>query len=152
MRTRAAIAKHPIHPMLVAIPIGLWIFSFVCDLVFRFGGGALSWEIVATYTMIAGVVGALIAAVPGFIDMLSLPWSVKRIALVHMSINLTVVALYIANAWLRRNGVSDGAIWLSAVSIALLGISGWLGGKLVYVHGVAVDPAPEPPGTRKASF
>lgn len=147
MRTPARIAKHPIHPMLVAVPIGLWIFSLVCDLIFRFGGTNPSWPIVAKYTLIAGIIGALIAAVPGFIDMLSLPWSVKRTALVHMTINLVVVALYVMNAWMRRRGVSDAAIWLSVLSVILLAISGWLGGKMVYVLGIAVDPAPEPPAT-----
>lgn len=33
MRTPANVARHPIHPMLVPIPIGLWIFSLVCDLI-----------------------------------------------------------------------------------------------------------------------
>ena len=144
MRTPANIAKHPLHPMLVAVPIGLWLFSLVCDLVHRFGGTSPNWEIVAWYTLIGGIIGALVAAVPGFIDMLSLPWAVKRIALVHMSINLTVVALYVVNAWLRRRGVSDPAIWLSVIAIALLLVSGWLGGKTVYVHGVAVEEPPQP--------
>jgi uncharacterized membrane protein len=144
MRTPANIAKHPIHPMLVAFPIGLWIFSLICDLVHRFGGSSPNWEVVAKYTMIAGIIGALIAAVPGFIDLLSLPWSVKRTALVHMTINLVVVVLYIVNAWMRSGGVSDGAIWLSVLSVILLAISGWLGGKMVYVLGIAVEPAPEP--------
>ena len=144
MRTPARIAKHPIHPMLVAIPIGLWLFSLVCDLVFRFGSTNPNWEIVAKYTLVAGIVGALIAALPGFIDMLSLPWPLKRVALLHMAINLTVVALYIVNAWLRRRGVSDAAIWLSVISVAMLAVSGWLGGKLVYVHGVAVEPEAAP--------
>ena len=149
MRTPANIAKHPIHPMLVAIPIGLWVFSLVCDLVYRFGSLNPNWELVGRYTMVAGIVGALIAAVPGFIDMLSLPWGHKRIALMHMTINLTVVALYVVNAWIRRNGVSDAVIWLSVISIALLVVSGWLGGKMVYVHGVAVEEPPQPaPHTR----
>lgn len=147
MHTPANIAKHPIHPMLVPIPIGLWVFSLVCDLVSRFGSANPNWDVVAKYTLIAGIVGALIAAVPGFVDMLSLPWSVKRTALVHMTINLVVVALYIINAWMRRGGVSDAAIWLSAISIGLLVISGWLGGKMVYVLGIAVEPAPEPAQT-----
>jgi len=86
--------------------------------------------------------------VPGFIDMLSLPWTTKRIALMHMSINLTVVALYVVNAYLRRNGVSDATIWLSVIAVAMLVVSGWLGGKLVYEHGVAVDPAPSEPSRR----
>src|SRR5438552_18682139 len=144
MRTPANIARHPIHPMLVAIPIGLWIFSLICDLVYRFGSTNPNWQVVAWYTLVGGILGALVAAVPGFIDMLSLPWATKRIALIHMSINLTVVALYVVNAWLRRRGVSDAAIWLSVIAIALLLVSGWLGGKMVYVHGVAVEEPPQP--------
>jgi uncharacterized membrane protein len=145
MRTPANIAKHPIHPMLVAIPIGLWLFSLICDLVFVFGG-AQEWRVVAFYTMVGGIVGALCAAVPGFIDMLSLPAGIKRIALVHMSINLAVVALYAINVWLRVS--SDAAttlpVWLSVIAVAMLAVSGWLGGKMVYVHGVAVETPPEP--------
>jgi uncharacterized membrane protein len=43
MRTPASIAKHPLHPMLVAIPIGVWIFSLVCDLALVFGATSESW-------------------------------------------------------------------------------------------------------------
>jgi uncharacterized membrane protein len=141
MHTPASIAKHPLHPMLVAIPIGLWVFSLVCDLVWVFSSAASdAWMVVAYYTLIGGIVGALVAAVPGFIDMLSLPWPTKRIALMHMSINLTVVALYVVNAWLRTRGTESMApLWLSVIAVAMLSVSGWLGGKMVYVHGVAVD-------------
>ena len=146
MRTAANIAKHPIHPMLVAIPIGLWVFSLVCDLVLLFGGTSENWAIVARYTMVGGIIGALIAAVPGFIDMLSLPAAVKRIAIMHMSINLTVVALYVVNVYLRVRGVeSNTPVWLSVIAVAMLVVSGWLGGKMVYVLGVAVSGAGEAP-------
>ena len=140
MRTPARIAKHPIHPMLVPIPIGLWLFSLACDLIHRFGATSPNWEVVAFYTMVGGIFGALLAAVPGFIDVLSLPRSVKRIGFTHMGINLTVVVLYAINAWLRRDGVTDGLIWLSVASVVLLGVSGWLGGEMVYARGVAVEP------------
>jgi len=150
MRTPANIAKHPIHPMLVAIPIGLWIFSLICDLVVVFGATSENWAIVARYTMVGGIVGALVAAVPGFIDMLALPWPVKRIALMHMSINLTVVALYVVNVYLRARGVESNApVWLSLIGVAMLAVSGWLGGKMVYVHGVAVETPPEPATTSR---
>ena len=142
MRTPASIAGHPIHPMLVAIPIGLWVFSFVCDL-FVLSGRTGAWPTVALYTMVGGVVGALLAAVPGFIDLLSLPDGPKKTAIIHMSINLTVVALFAINAWLRINGAppTGTPFLLSVVAIGLLLVSGWLGGKMVYVHGVAVDTA-----------
>jgi uncharacterized membrane protein len=147
MHTPAQIAKHPIHPMLVAMPIGLWVFSLVCDIVAATGSTNESWPIVALYTMVGGIVGALIAAVPGFIDMLSLKGGLKRIALVHMAINLAVVALYVVNAWLRMQGEAGGLpLALSVIAIAALGVSGWLGGKMVYLHGVAVEEPPEPVG------
>ena len=80
MRTKANIAKHPIHPMLVAIPIGLWIFSLACDVIRVMGATSPNWQIAAYYTLVGGILGALIAAVPGFIDMLFLPPGPKRIA------------------------------------------------------------------------
>jgi uncharacterized membrane protein len=136
--------------MLVAIPIGLWIFSLACDVIRVMGASSPNWQVAAYYTMVGGILGALLAAVPGFIDMLSLPRGLKRIALIHMAINLTVLALYVWNAYLRKHGGLDVAVWLSVVAVGLLAVSGWLGGKMVYVHGVAVDIPPEPaPGARR---
>ena len=143
MRTPANIARHPLHPMLVPIPIGLWVFSLICDLVYVFGGHGENWAIVAYYTMVGGVIGALVAAVPGFIDMLSLPKGPRGTALLHMTINLTVVALYVYNIWLRFDESRDMTlpVSLSAIAVALLVVSGWLGGKMVFVHGIAVTAA-----------
>lgn len=141
MRTPASIARHPIHPMLVPLPIGLWLFSFVCDLLFVFGQGVSLWFTLAFYTMIGGLVGAALAAIPGFIDMLSLTGSRKRIALAHMTINLVVVALYAFNIGLRidGSGASTLPVIMSGAAVALLAVSGWLGGHMVYVYRVAVD-------------
>ena len=97
MKSAAHVGDHPIHPMLVPIPIGLWIFSFVADL-FHVGGSAnAAWPTVAFYCMGAGIVGALAAALPGLIDLLSLPAGPRSTAIKHMSINLTVVVLYVIN-------------------------------------------------------
>ncbi len=148
MRTPASIAGHPIHPMLIPIPIGLWIFSLVCDLVHAGGSNNPAWTTVALYTMGGGIVGALLAAVPGLIDLLSLQPGPRRTALAHMAINLTVVALYVVNLWLRLQAPESpgGLIWLSVFAIGLLVVSGWLGGKMVYELGVAVDTPPAPRG------
>jgi len=101
MRTPANIAGHPIHPMLVTLPIGLFVFSFVCDLIYVFGSGNPTFAIVALYTMCGGIVGALAAAIFGFIDLLSLPSEPRKTGIVHMSINLVVVVLYVINFWMR---------------------------------------------------
>ena len=70
MRAPASIFKHPIHPMLIVFPIGLWIFSLVCDFVRLAGASSETWSTVAFFSMIGGLIGALCAAVPGFIDLL----------------------------------------------------------------------------------
>jgi len=145
MASPASIAKHPIHPMLVALPIGLWIFSLLSDVIYLMKWGGPVWSEVALYTMAGGLVGALLAAVPGFVDLLSMSKGpVKRIGIWHMSINLLIVALYALNLWLRTSSAPPAIqpVWLSVVGILLLGVSGWLGGEMVYVHGVAVEPQP----------
>lgn len=141
MRTPARIAKHPIHPMLVPLPIGLWIFSFVCDLTFVLGSGASLWFTLGYWTMIGGLVGALIAAIPGIIDMLSLNGKPKKIALTHMALNSIVVVLFAVNIGMRITGAAIAGLplALSAIAITLLAISGWLGGHMVFVHRVGVD-------------
>jgi uncharacterized membrane protein len=101
--------------------------------------------LLAYYTMIGGILGALAAAVPGLVDLLSLPAGpVKKTALTHMGINLTVVALYVCNAWLRHGNPQDLKVpfILSIVGVGLLLVSGWLGGKMVFEAGVGVTPAP----------
>ncbi len=141
MRTPASIAGHPIHPMLVPIAIGCFIFSFASDLICLATGAADPWNLLAYYTMIGGVLGALAAAVPGLVDLLSLPASIKGTAIKHMSINLVVVALYVCNAWWRHNDPHNLTVpmILSLVAILMLLVSGWLGGKMVYEAGVGVD-------------
>lgn len=141
MRTPASIAGHPLHPMLIPLPIGLWIFSFICDLAFVLGAGASHWATLSYYTMIGGVLGAILAAVPGVIDMLSLKGAPKKIALTHMALNLSVVILYAVNIGARIGGAPTAGmpVILSGVAIALLAASGWLGGHMVYVHGVGVE-------------
>ncbi len=146
MRTPASIAGHPIHPMLVPIAIGCFVFSFAADLICLVTGNGNPWNILAYYTMIGGILGALAAAVPGFIDFLSLPAGpIKSTGLAHMGINLTVVAIYIVNAFLRHNDPQNLKLpmILSLVTVLMLLASGWLGGKLVFEHGVAVDTTGE---------
>ena len=142
MRTPASIAGHPIHPMLVPIAIGGLILSFVFDIVCIASGKIDPWSAVAYYTMIGGIVGALAAAVFGFVDLVSLPAGhTKRIGLTHMAINLAVVVLFICNAWMRSPDASPSGIpfVLSLVGVGLLAISGWLGGKMVFEAGVGVS-------------
>ena len=148
MRTPASIFKHPIHPMLIVFPIGLWIFSLVCDFVRLAGAPSETWSTVAFFSMVGGLIGALCAAVPGLIDLLFYKGGVppvKKIALTHMTINLTAVVLYAINIWLRASNpaLADTSlslpVVLSVIGVALIFVSGWLGGQMVHVYGVGVE-------------
>ena len=147
MRTPASIARHPVHSMLVTLPVGLWVFSFACDLVFAFGTPDPVWKTVALYTMGGGLIGALAAAIPGLVDLVSLPHRSRGVGVAHLSVNVAVVTLFGVNFWLRAASGDAGAgssatVWLSLLAIALLAVSGWLGGKLVYERGVGVHIEP----------
>lgn len=144
MRTPASVLTHPIHPMLIVFPIGLWLFSLACDLIHLAGGSSDAWTTVAFYSMVGGLIGALCAAVPGFIDLLYYKGGappVKKIALTHMAINLTAVVLYAINIALRAKGTFGMGIpvLLSIIGVALIFVSGWLGGQMVHVYGVGVE-------------
>lgn len=141
MHTPASIAGHPIHPMLVPIAIGCFVFSFAADLICLVTGATEPWNLLAYYTMLGGIIGALAAAAPGLVDLVSLPAGpIKKTALTHMSINLVVVVIYIVNAWIRAGKPADLQVpmILSAVTIVMLLVSGWLGGKMVFEAGVGV--------------
>jgi uncharacterized membrane protein len=146
MASPASIAKHPLHPMLVPLPLGLWIFSLVCDFIYVLGWGG--WDEIAFYTMAGGIIGALLAAMPGMLDYRSLTTPrVKNVAMAHMLINLVVIGLFAVNLGLRTQYPPGTGvlILLSAIGVLLLGISGWLGGELVYIYGVAVEPHSDAP-------
>ena len=159
MASPASIKKHPMHPILIALPIGLWIFALVCDLV-RAAGGAANWGTVATYCVAAGIVGALIAAVPGLIDYFSIDEAeMKRIGTLHLAVNLGAVVLFVINLWLRfrQPAESNVPLALSIIGVLAIGIGGWLGGEMVYVKGMAVEAVEklakkvgEPPRRRAA--
>jgi uncharacterized membrane protein len=141
MASPASIKKHPIHPMVVALPIGLWVFALVCDVV-RAAGGALTWESVATYCVAAGIVGALLAALPGLIDYFSIDEpEMKRIANLHLVVNLAAVVIFAINLWLRflLPAESKVPLALSIIGVLAIGLGGWLGGEMVYVKGMAVE-------------
>jgi uncharacterized membrane protein len=141
MASPLRVAGHPLHPIIVMFPIALWVFSLVADLVHAFGGRAV-WNDLAFYTMAGGLVGALLAALPGFLDYRTLrARDTRRLGTAHMTINLVVVALYALNLWLRT-WLPPGAVLpvgLSVLSVALLLVSGWLGGEMVYGHGVGFE-------------
>src|ERR1043166_1201373 len=137
--------RHPLHPMLVHFPIGFFILSLLLDLATLLFPDAPNFLRASFYAMLFGVMTALLAAAPGFVDYSDIrnDHPAKRAATAHMTLNLLVVAVYGINLGLRSTLMADPKISaapliLSLVGIGLLSASGYLGGKLVYDQGIAV--------------
>ena len=145
MKTPARVLRHPVHPMLIVFPMGLWVFSFVCDIASD-AGRAESWRLAALYSMGGGIIGALLAAFPGLADLFSLPESRARtIGFWHLTLNLLVTLAFVVDFFMRTadRQLFWGPFFVSLGAIAVLGLSAWLDGSMVYVHGVGVSASPE---------
>jgi uncharacterized membrane protein len=148
MASPASIGGHPIHPMLIPFPIALWVFSLVADVIYLWRGNPVWRDWIAFYALLGGIVGGALAAVPGFIDWLSLKDNaVVKVANWHARLNVVALLIFVASFYLRTAGgagLVGGSytvpLLLSVVGVILITISGWLGGELVFRHGVAVEP------------
>jgi uncharacterized membrane protein len=149
---------HPFHPILVTVPIGSWVAALVFDIASRFVTGPGFLAEGSLWLIAIGVVGALAAAMIGFLDLFAIPTGTPafRTGLWHMGLNLTITVAYVLNFLWRRAGdvqagpVALGPLVLSTVSLALLAVSGFLGGKLAYHYGVRVaDEATQAAGFRR---
>jgi uncharacterized membrane protein len=151
MLTKARILGHPIHPMLVAFPVTMYVATLVALIV----SGAthdMFWYRAAFWTNLAGVVTAAIAAVPGFIDFLGLPKKSRARAtgLRHAGSNVLALVLFVISvALIGRSllGRAPGAridvaapLVLSIIGCAFTVLAGWLGWKLVQTHHVGIKP------------
>jgi uncharacterized membrane protein len=146
MKSNVSIGNHPLHPILVLIPAGLWIGSLIFDIVFRVTGNPF-WFQAASWNILFGLFGAFVAALAGLVDLITLPMSdaARRTGITHMSLNLGIVFLYAINLLIRGFGPPMGATTapfvLNIISVTLLLVSGWLGGELIYRHGIAIPEA-----------
>ncbi|HKZ04727.1 MAG TPA: DUF2231 domain-containing protein [Methylomirabilota bacterium] len=136
----ARVGARPIHPLLVVVPLGLCIVSVIADLFRLTGLGGPAWFDVASYGIAGGVLGALIAALRGFIDYVSIRDArIRDIAFAHFVTALFVVAIYGLSLWMRWSG-DQGLlpVAVSGVGLVLLCLVGWLGGEMVHVDGVGL--------------
>jgi uncharacterized membrane protein len=136
---------HPIHPLLVTVPIGSWVAALIFDIASKVSNDGAAFAEGAYWLIGLGVVAALVAALFGLMDLLSIPRGTKvfRIALTHMTLNVTTVVLFAISFLVRASGdyetpVSAGLLVLSIVALGILAVSGWLGGMMAYRYGVRV--------------
>jgi len=149
MRSRARALGHPIHPMLVVFPLGLFVTATVFDLVELLSGDQTFGQ-VGYWNIAAGIIGAVLAAVTGLIDWTAVPAGTraKRLGLLHAAAN-TVVLLLFLTSWLARMDNTEhvaGGGWFAVevVAVAIGGVAAWMGGELVDRLGIGVDENAHP--------
>lgn len=145
MEAKAKLLGHPIHQMVIVLPLGLLIAAWIADLAFYLTRLGVLAE-VAFWNTIGGIATGLFAAIFGLIDWLGIPPNTraKRVGAWHARFNVVVLILFAVSAWLRYSlpGHTPTTLSFSCATggLVLGGISGWLGGELVNRLGIGVSP------------
>ena len=144
MESRVKILGHPIHPLLIVLPLGLLSMAVIFDILHLFTGNN-AFSIVAYWNIVAGLITKLLTAIFGLLDWLAIPAGTraKAVGAMHGGGNVVVVLLFAVSWWLRRDNVDyvpdTLAFVLGLAAFALAGLTGWLGGELVYRLRMGVD-------------
>jgi uncharacterized membrane protein len=144
MRSRARVAGHAIHPMLITFPLGLLSTAVIFDVLYLVTDRP-NFTITAGHMIAAGIIGGALAALFGWIDWSKIPAGTraKRIGLMHAASNAVVLLLF-AISWLLRvnaeNWAPNGlALTLGFLGLIISGAGAWMGGELVERLGVSID-------------
>jgi uncharacterized membrane protein len=140
--------NHPLHPIFVHLPVGLWVTSLILDIVYMANHQSIFAQ-TSFYCILIGLIGASLAIPTGFADYLSIRSKTvaKRLATAHMLLNIAVFGLFFYNI-ISRYALSDQVpmqvtgmqLGLSILCVLLLGVSGYLGGLLVFEYAIGYRP------------
>lgn len=142
-------AGDPTHPATVHFPLALYpavILFDILALTNAGGAGAGTYTRAAFILIVAATIMALVAMVTGFVQLLDVPAASPawRLAIIHMSVQLTAACVLVGSLLTRLGHIDDPHPPLVAVILAIVGtlilfVGGWMGGHLVFTHGVSVE-------------
>jgi len=149
---------HPIHPPLTDFTIGAYAFATVAAILSKVGVAEHSFAQAWWLALIVALVSTVLTALAGFADWLAIEWGSElwKTATWHALANLTAGALFLVAALVGHGGYVDHRVTTGAFILTLLGFvaltaGGWLGGAVVYVHGMRVLSLPEEPAAKAAA-
>lgn len=152
VESTAAVFHHPIHPMLIAFPTATLMSAPLADAA-AMATGDRFWRRAARWLLLGGIVSGAAASAVGLVDYVAVP-EVRRHAGAHVHAGGNVLALMLAGLNLARRPADDEDgpepvdLGLSLATVALLGVTAWLGGELSYRHGVGVIADDSPTATQ----
>jgi uncharacterized membrane protein len=136
---------HPLHPPFTDATIGMFTLAAGLGIIGSAGviqepAGRGMW-----LALIGGLIAALPTAATGFADWVTIPWGTPRwrAATLHLGAMLLAVTVFALAAWQQYAGYLRGhvvgtGLWLTLAGFAILMVGGWLGGSIVFVHGMRV--------------
>ena len=136
---------HPLHPPLTDLTIGTYSFATIAAILAKTHlverNAAYAWWI----ALVIGLISTALTATTGFIDWIEIEWGsdLWKTATAHLTAMLCATGAFLAATLVGHSGythhiVTMGAFILTLVGFALLTTGGWLGGAVVYVHGMRV--------------
>lgn len=144
MESKAKFLGHPIHQMMIVLPLGTLSMAIVSDVIAMITGNNF-WYQMAFYLIAAGLISGAAAAIFGLIDYVAIPSGTraKKIGAMHGIGNAIVMVMFALSWYLRYQDPvmtpSNLAVTLSLLAFGLSGATAWLGGELVDRLGVGVD-------------
>jgi nitrite reductase/ring-hydroxylating ferredoxin subunit/uncharacterized membrane protein len=125
---------HPLHPVLVQVPVGAFISAALLDL--------LPGQRKAATTLIGvGTAAAVPAIAAGWVDWSQMTRDRRRVGLVHASSNAVSLSLYVASLVARSRGQAPRGKALAYAGLSVAGLGAYLGGHLAYAQGAGMNQA-----------
>lgn len=171
MKSRFKVLGHPAHPTLVVFPLAFYPLAAISEIIYLilwfFGfknndsilgssfDPAFFWR-AGFFMLLVGILGTLAAALPGFVDWLNIPNAApaKDKATFHLIIGLLLAGLNVMALLLLNWGTPPARLQFPDDLTLMVGVGlnifnglmlatyqGWLGGELVYRHGIGVEQA-----------
>jgi uncharacterized membrane protein len=151
---------HPLHPPLTDVTIGAYTFATVAAVLHRIGVADTATAHAWWLALVVALCSTALTAATGFVDWIEIEWGSEpwKTATLHLTAMLTASGVFLAAALVghgayAKGNVDTAGLILTLVGFALLTTGGWLGGKVVFVHGMRVLPSrrPEPSPPRAPS-
>jgi uncharacterized membrane protein len=149
---------HPLHPPLTDATIGTYTAATAFGVLSALGVSEHNTATAWWLALILGLVITGLTALTGLVDWLSITWGspLWRTATVHMFAMLTATVFFLLAAIFGHGGYVDGEVTTGSLILTLVGfgsltLGGWLGGTVVFVHGMRVLNLVDEPTTRAAA-